>query len=60
MPTISMFSGMIVRMYFAPAKHPPPHFHVYYAGFQRATGIELDPDVVYQESTTARRTTECQ
>jgi hypothetical protein len=30
MPTISMFFGIIVRMYFAPGEHPPPHFHVYY------------------------------
>ena len=31
MPTISMFYGIIVRMYYAPNEHPPPHFHVYYA-----------------------------
>ena len=31
MPTISMFYGIIIRMYFAPGEHPPPHFHVYYA-----------------------------
>ncbi|NBC29904.1 MAG: DUF4160 domain-containing protein [Spirochaetes bacterium] len=31
MPTISMFYGIIVRMYFAPQEHPPPHFHAYYA-----------------------------
>ena len=30
MPTISMFYGIIVRMYFAPNEHPPPHFHAYY------------------------------
>ncbi len=30
MPTISMFYGIIVRMYFAPGEHPPPHIHVYY------------------------------
>ena len=29
MPTISMFYGIIIRMYFAPGEHPPPHFHVY-------------------------------
>ena len=27
MPTISMFYGIIIRMYFAPKEHPPPHFH---------------------------------
>ncbi len=26
-----MFYGIIIRMYFAPNEHPPPHFHVYYA-----------------------------
>jgi hypothetical protein len=30
MPTISMFYGIVVRMYFAPGEHNPPHFHVYY------------------------------
>lgn len=31
MPTISMFFGIIIRMYFAPGEHAPPHFHAYYA-----------------------------
>ncbi|MDP1932766.1 MAG: DUF4160 domain-containing protein [Gammaproteobacteria bacterium] len=39
MPTISMFYGIIVRMYFAPAEHPPPHFHVYYAQFTAVVDI---------------------
>jgi hypothetical protein len=30
MPTISMFYGIIVRMYCAPKEHNPPHIHVYY------------------------------
>ena len=30
MPTISMFFGIIIRMYFAPKEHNPPHIHVYY------------------------------
>lgn len=30
MPTISMFYGIIIRMYFAPGEHNPPHFHAYY------------------------------
>ncbi|PIE74481.1 MAG: hypothetical protein CSA18_04865 [Deltaproteobacteria bacterium] len=37
MPTISMFYGIIIRMYYAPGEHPPPHFHIYY-GEHRATG----------------------
>ena len=30
MPTISMFYGIIIRMYYAPDEHNPPHFHAYY------------------------------
>jgi len=40
MPTISMFYGIIIRMYFAPHEHNPPHFHAYYNEF-KAT-IRLD------------------
>ena len=36
MPTISMFYGIIIRLYFAPGEHNPPHFHAYYNEF-RAT-----------------------
>lgn len=34
MPTISMFHGIIIRMYFAPDEHNPPHFYVYYNEFK--------------------------
>ena len=30
MPTISMFFGIIIRMYYSPKEHNPPHIHVYY------------------------------
>jgi hypothetical protein len=30
MPTISMFYGIIIRMYFAPKEHNPHHIYVYY------------------------------
>jgi hypothetical protein len=30
MPTVSMFFGIIIRMYYAPREHNPPHIHVYY------------------------------
>ncbi len=30
MPTISMFFGIIVRMYCGKAEHQPPHIHAYY------------------------------
>ena len=39
MPTISMFYGIIVRMYFAPGEHSPPHFHVYYNEFKATVDI---------------------
>jgi len=40
MPTISMFFGLIVRMYYAPDEHPPPHFHVYYGEFKALINIQ--------------------
>lgn len=39
MPTISMFYGIIIRMYFAPGEHPPPHFHVYYSEYKATVNI---------------------
>jgi hypothetical protein len=39
MPTICMFYGIIIRMYFAPSEHPPAHFHVYYAEHKAAIDI---------------------
>ncbi|MDQ7825692.1 MAG: DUF4160 domain-containing protein [Candidatus Eremiobacteraeota bacterium] len=41
MPTISMFYGIIIRMYFAPGEHPPPHFHVYYNDYKATVDISL-------------------
>ena len=32
MPTISMFYGIIIRMFYAPDEHNPPHFHASYQG----------------------------
>jgi len=34
MPTISMFYGILIKMYYAPGEHNPPHFHVYYAEYE--------------------------
>ena len=39
MPTISMFKGIIVRMYFAPSEHAPAHIHVYYGEYQAIFAI---------------------
>ncbi|MBP9663356.1 MAG: DUF4160 domain-containing protein [Pyrinomonadaceae bacterium] len=32
MPTISMFFGIVIRMYFGPKEHNPPHIHAVYQG----------------------------
>ncbi len=39
MPTISMFYGIIIRLYFAPGEHNPPHFHAYYNEFKASVDI---------------------
>lgn len=31
MPTLARFSGIVIRMYFLPKEHNPPHVHVVYA-----------------------------
>ena len=47
MPTISIFFGLIVRMYYN--DHNPPHFHVLYQGMEAVFAIEngdiLDGDL---------------
>ena len=32
MPTLSMFFGIMIRMYYAPKEHNPPHIHAIYQG----------------------------
>lgn len=32
MPTLSMFFGLIIRMFYVPKEHNPPHIHVEYQG----------------------------
>jgi hypothetical protein len=36
MPTISMFFGIIIRMYFAPKEHNPAHVHTHYQDYKAA------------------------
>ena len=38
MPTISMFFGIVVQMYWR--DHPPPHIHVFYQGFEALIALE--------------------
>ena len=39
MPTISMFYGIVIRMYCDQAEHNPPHFHAYYQGHSMVVDI---------------------
>ena len=39
MPTISMFYGIIIRIYCAPGEHNPPHFHAYYSEYKSTIDI---------------------
>lgn len=39
MPTISMFYGIIIRMYCGKAEHNPPHFHAYYQEYKALVDI---------------------
>lgn len=38
MPIISLFFGIVIRMFFD--DHPPPHFHASYQGFEALIRIE--------------------
>ena len=38
MPTISIFFGIVVQMYWR--DHTPPHFHAYYQGFEALVSLE--------------------
>ena len=40
MPTISRFYGIVVRMYFLPSEHNPPHIHVVYGDDAALIAIE--------------------
>ena len=39
MPTISMFLGIIIRMYNT-GEHNPPHFHAHYQGYNAVFNFE--------------------
>ena len=38
MPTLSIFFGIVIRMYYD--DHPPPHFHAIYGEHEAKIGIE--------------------
>jgi len=39
MPTLAMFFGIIIRMYYAPKEHNPPHIHVFYQDLKAVVDI---------------------
>ena len=39
MPTLSMFFGIIIRMYYAPKEHNPAHIHAYYQEHRASISI---------------------
>ncbi|MFN0190905.1 MAG: DUF4160 domain-containing protein [Aestuariivirga sp.] len=53
MPTISIFFGIVVQMYWR--DHPPPHFHAYYQGFEGLFSIETGELIAGQMPPAARR-----
>lgn len=54
MPTLSMFFGIIVRMFYAPKEHNPPHIHVYYQEHKAVFSIPVGE--VTQGSLPAKQT----
>jgi hypothetical protein len=38
MPTLSIFFGIVIRMYYD--DHPPPHFHAIYGDYEAKIAIE--------------------
>ncbi len=46
MPTISMFYGIVIRMY-NNGEHNPPHFHAYYQG--RNAVFDMDGNMLEGE-----------
>lgn len=40
MPEICRFYGIIIRMYFSPMEHNPPHFHAYYGDCEASFNIQ--------------------
>ena len=56
MPTISMFFGIIIRMYNT-GEHNPPHFHASYQGYNAVFNMDdetdIAPEYLYESSYTA-------
>jgi Domain of unknown function (DUF4160) len=53
MPTISIFFGIVVQMYWR--DHPPPHFHAYYQGSEGLFSIDTGELIAGRMPPAARR-----
>jgi Domain of unknown function (DUF4160) len=53
MPTISIFYGIVVQMYWR--EHPPAHFHAHYQGMEGLFSIETGELISGRMSVTRRR-----
>ena len=53
MPTIALFFGMVIQMYWR--DHAPPHFHVIYQGYHGSISIETGELIAGRLPPTARR-----
>jgi hypothetical protein len=53
MPTISLFFGIVVQMYWR--DHPPPHFHAHYQGFEALVSIDTGEVIAGELPTAIRR-----
>lgn len=40
MPTLSMFFGIVIRMYYAPKEHNPPHIHAIYQSSEAVFSVK--------------------
>lgn len=45
MPTLSMFFGIILRMYYALKEHNPAHIHAYFQEYKASVNI-LDGEII--------------
>ncbi len=53
MPTISVFFGIVVQMYWR--DHPPAHFHAYYQGFEGLFALDTGELIEGQMPVGSRR-----
>ncbi len=48
-----MFYGIIIRMYYAPGEHNPPHLHAYYNEYKATIALDTLEILEGKETTSA-------